>query len=168
MLHPDSDKIAAYLLGELNEDEQAAITAHFQICASCSALLESERSLRSLLRLDEVQFARPDSRRIVEMIDELTPDGRRAANRRLWLRRWARVAMIAAIGLIVYLCRPVDDQEEQRLAAEIGISTELQREIVSNLDSIRVLRGEPWLADEEYETAKLLSELMQQRGGGAQ
>lgn len=164
MLHPDSDAIAAYLLGELAADEHAALDAHFQSCEACHALLKSERSLRSLLKLDDPQPSPPNSRRIIESMDELTVEGRRVSSRRMWLRRGAQLAGVAAIGLVLYLCRPVDDQEELRLAAELGISTDVQREMVSNLDALRVLRTSPWLADEEYETAQLLSELIQQRG----
>lgn len=166
MQHPDSDQIAAFVLGELPEAERAACEAHFQVCGECLALLQSEQSLRRLLKLDDISDApKADSRRIIEQMDELTPEGRQAIRRRLWNRRGAQALGVAAIVTILILMRPVNDKEEETLALEMGISTSVQRDLVTNLDALRVLREEPWLADEEFETDQFLVELIRQREG---
>lgn len=166
MSHLNPEQIDAFLTGELSAEDYAACEAHLQTCEACMALLQSERSLRKLLKLEANDaIPTPDSQRIIAGIDTLTDAGRRAILRRRWMRNTVWVAAIAVFVMILLLLRPVTDREEQRLAEESGLSVDEQRSIVMQLDALRVLREHSWLMDEEYETARLLVELVRQREG---
>lgn len=164
MSHLDPEQLDAFLTGELSPEQRAACEAHLQTCAACLSLLQSEQSLRKLLKLEsDGAIPTPDSQRIITQMDTLTEAGRRAIRHRARVKRGVQLAIFSVIVLILLLLRPVVDEEERRLAEELGLGLDEQRAIVTQLDALRVLREHPWLMDEEYDTARLLVELVRQR-----
>lgn len=110
MQHPDEGTIHAWIDGELPADDAAALEAHLQECAECSALAAEARGLAAA------------SSRIVSALD-IVPGGviPKSAPRRPWyastqLRAAAAVAIVAGASLLVM--REGDQKKAMRAVSD--------------------------------------------------
>jgi hypothetical protein len=106
--------LGAYSLGQLPEDEQAAIEAHLEGCAECRAELASLASVTRLLPLaDATRVMSPAPRpspQLGERIEELIGAERRAERKRRKRRRFAfgfaGIATAAAAAVLAIAILP--------------------------------------------------------------
>lgn len=90
--HPD-DRLSAYLDGELDDVERAAVDEHVATCPACRAELDGERAVRSLLRaLPPVDPPPGFYERLLAVGFDVGPSAR--SHRRRF--GWANVAATAA------------------------------------------------------------------------
>jgi mycothiol system anti-sigma-R factor len=95
--------IHAYLDGEFDEREWAALSAHLDLCASCRRMAEFEERFRQTLKASMEPTPAPPALR--DRVQEALRGQRREAPeaRRRWARRWAwrLIPAAAAAGIII-------------------------------------------------------------------
>jgi anti-sigma factor RsiW len=106
--HYDRETLIDYLHGELDPGSDAAVLAHLERCAACSALHDEEaalgESLRAAARAGELEFPSMVKARVWDAVRHEQPS---------WLERlrgWGprlAVPLAAAIALGAYLGAPV-------------------------------------------------------------
>lgn len=159
MEHMDSDLAAEFVHGGLDLDARAYWKTHLLSCRSCRELLKRERSWSGLLKLDEEpQMNTGGLDRLLERIEPLTDQ--HPLRQRL-IRILPAVGLAVVFGCVLGLVFRVSTtpSAEQRIAAELKISTELQRRVVAQLDALEILEHDHWLAD-EYETVRWIEQLI--------
>jgi hypothetical protein len=124
-------------------------------------LVRQERVWLGLLKLDEEPPELPGAAE--RLLARVELPGQRARGRGA-LHRLIPV-MVIAIGVGAAAGAAVrwatTPSAEQRLAAELHVSLDLQREVVSQLPALQALARDPWLAD-DYETVVWLRRVIQQ------
>lgn len=152
--HLDMERAGLLIRGELGPAEAARWAEHLEECAACQRVMEEERAMQSLLRLEGSGVGAAAVERAVARLGDTFERERR----RTWARQIAVLtAGAAAAALVVawgvYVWQGPD--EAQRTAERLGISAALQRRIVTNLDQLETLDRNPWLSD-DFETVVAL------------
>lgn len=152
--HLDMELAGLLIRGELGPEESARWSEHLAGCAACQRVVEEERAMRSLLRIDAGGADDAAVERAVARLDQsFERERRRGAARQLALLTAGTAAAALLIAAGVYVWQGPD--EAQRAAERLGISAALQRRIVVNLDQLETLRQNPWLSD-DFETVVAL------------
>jgi anti-sigma factor RsiW len=149
MQHLDVELAHRLIRGKLPVNDAAAWEQHLVICESCNRLVASERSWSNLLKLEqrssEAEMLTPE--RVLPRLESLIPG---EASRRRRRQRQLVVGCAACVALAgaAIVWRATTSTVAQRLAVEAGISEAQQARLVSNLDALLALRGDPWVAEE--------------------
>ena len=148
--HLDMELAGSFIRGELGEREAARWSEHISTCPNCQKLVEEERAMQSLLRLDGGAVGDAAVERAVAQLGATFERDRR----RKWLRKIVLMtagagaaALLLAWGVYVW-----QGPDEAQLSAErLGINPAMQRRIIDNLARLETLRRQPWLND-DFET----------------
>jgi anti-sigma factor RsiW len=149
--HLDLELVKRLIRGDLDAPTTRDVENHVDECAACRRMVAEERAFQETLALDEAPEGDSATlKKLLHRVDEAPVGGSPPRMR----RRIAAVALggVGVIGLMATLAAfwPVEDPNE-RLAADLGISTRRQAAIVAELDELQTLAKEPWLAD-RYQT----------------
>lgn len=168
MEHLDPELARRYLAAELDPSTQQHWEAHLRECERCRALLAHERKLAALLDLgadDEPATpevaSKPEKRRVsrvLERVDAALPKRRHKAGMPLIALLLAN-AVLAAL-LIWQIAR--QPPSAAKLAHELRIGEDLQRQVVNHLDALDALRRDPWL-EPDYTVVERLDQFI--KGG---
>ncbi|MCH8806251.1 MAG: hypothetical protein IH986_09210 [Planctomycetes bacterium] len=161
--HLDAELAHRFIKGRLDPDERRACVTHLSTCAECRGLVDEERGLSNLLKLsDDPRHPEGAIERVLERLAAVAPQ--RAAQRRRQ-HRIAWVGYIATTVVVVLSAWSLTalSRETERVAADLGISPTIQRQVLKNLDALDTLRSDAWLAD-HYTTAITLDALLTNRG----
>lgn len=160
MDHLDIETAHGLVRGTLPADVSIAWEVHARGCEMCARLVAEERSWGRLIKLEK-RADDSDGITLERMLPRLEPyiPGRARRQRR---RRFALVlgcVTCASVTVVASLTHLLTPSEEQRLARELGVPLALQAAAVVNLEALRALRAEPWLAD-QYATVAMFEKLL--------
>ncbi len=135
------DLIQAYVAGELDQDQKAAVKEHLTGCAECRAEVDRSRDLWDLLGAAEIHP--PEGASVWPAVQARTlglSDGSRAwfFGNGPWMRTGLATAAVAA-GLLVGVLAPAGSPEQAAAGAVNDASWLLESSWLS---------GSSWLADE--------------------
>lgn len=163
MDHLTVELVHRLLRGQLAPEEQRQWREHLRDCGRCERLLADERAMLRVLDLDAVPETPtgPDAQRVLDGVPQFKSAAAARRRRELGL---AVVGGVLAVGLAALLAgqllrRPPGPRE---LAAELGVSTALQNQVVANLTVLEALEQDPWLV-EQLETVQALAKLITDR-----
>lgn len=148
--HLDMELAGLLIRGELGVTDAARWSEHLATCAACQRLVEEERALHALLRLEGSGASDAAVERAVARLDATMERERR----RTWGRQIALmiIGTAAAALLIAWGVYVSQGPDAAQLSAErLGISPAFQRRVVANLDRLETLQEQPWLG-EDFET----------------
>jgi len=161
MKHLDVQLARRLLRGELDAVARARWQRHVDRCARCRELLASERGILTLLTMaDEASGPAGSDRaleRFLRRVDGVR-GGAAARRRRLVGLGGGLVLCTLLLGLLVWQLRR-DSALPEASARALGISLELQGQVVADLGTLEVLERDPWIAD-QYETVCTLELLI--------
>lgn len=151
------------LRNQLAPDEKRRWSEHLRDCGRCERLLADERAMLRVLDLDAVPDATkgPDAQRVLDRVPQFKSATAARRRRELGLTLAAGVLVVGLAGLLAgqLARRPPGPRE---LAAELGISTALQDQVVANLTTLEALEQDPWVVD-QLETVQALAKLITDR-----
>ena len=159
MEHMDSELAAEFAHGDLEADALVYWKNHLLSCRSCRELLERERSWTGLLKLDEELPMHTGG--LDRLLERIAPLMDQHPYRQRLKRALPAVGLAIVLGCVLGLAFRMitSPSAAQRTAADLNISTELQRKVVAQLDALEILEHDPWLAD-DYETVRWLEQLI--------
>ena len=161
MDHLDVEIVHQLLSGRLDPTARANAESHLKDCGNCRDLVQRERSLLDMLRLDDRSVEDPSALgRLLDRVEEAEPGGAARRRHRRKLKMTARVVAVLAAAWGVYWFRPQVDRN-QETARVLGISVRQQMSIVSQLDALSAFGRERWLLA-NYETVVSLDELIRE------
>jgi hypothetical protein len=160
MAHLDVEAAHQLLKGGLSDSARSQYQAHVARCRTCRELVEREQRWLRLLKLDAVAISSGEAvdRALDQVVTAWAP---KAAARRRRRREAAALVvlttLVAAVFATIGFARANSDSVQS--ARRLGITLQLQSEVVRHLSDVQTLSGEPWLVD-DYLAVRELSRLL--------
>ena len=127
-------RLGAYLDGELDAAESAAVAAHLKACPACSRSFERQRALRAALRAEVPALGAPDTLRI-RVRDAVRRAAPAVSRRRLPAWSWLAVAAVLVLA-VAETWKATSDRAAQNVLVEEVLAAHLRSLMPGHLTDV--------------------------------